>query len=39
MSNVFHNYIFIYYKNNYKCNIGTIQTQKKKHKLKKVNKT
>ena len=33
------NYIFIYYSNNYKCNIGTIQTQKKKHKLKKVNKT
>ena len=24
MSNVFHNHIFIYYKNNHKCNIGKI---------------
>ena len=35
MSNVFHNYIFIYYRNNHKCNIGTIQTPKKR-KLKKL---
>ena len=35
MSNVFRNYIFIYYRNNHKCNIGTIQTPKKR-KLKKL---
>ena len=29
MSNVFGNYIFIYYRNNHKCNIGTIQKTKK----------
>ena len=29
MSNVFRNYIFIYYRNNHKCNIGTIQNTKK----------
>ena len=29
MSNVFCNYIFIYYRNNHKCNIGTIQNTKK----------
>ena len=29
MSNVFHNYIFIYYWNNHKCNIETIQNTKK----------
>ena len=29
MSNVFRNYIFIYYRNNNKCNIGTIQNTKK----------
>ena len=39
MSNVFRNYIFIYYKNNHKCNIETIQNTKKKCKLKKINKT
>ena len=38
MSNVFRNYIFIYYRNNYKCNIGTIQNTKKS-KLKKINTT
>ena len=38
MSNVFHNYIFIYYRYNHKCNIGIIQTPKKR-KLKKINKT
>ena len=27
-SNVFCNYIFIYYKNNHKCNIGTIINHK-----------
>ena len=27
MNNVFHNYIFIYYRNNHKCNIGTVRTQ------------
>ena len=37
MSNIFRNYIFIYYKNNHKYNIGTIQTPKK-CKLKKINK-
>ena len=31
MSNVFRNYIFIYYRNNHKCNIGTIQNTKKKN--------
>ena len=30
MSNVFRNYIFIYYKNNHKCNIGTIINHKYK---------
>ena len=39
MSNVFRNYIFIYYRNNHKCNIGTIQNTQKKRKLKKINKT
>ena len=29
MSNVFRNYIFIYYRNDHKCNIGTIQNTKK----------
>ena len=38
MSNVFRNYIFIYYRNNHKCKIGTIQNTKK-CKLKKINKT
>ena len=28
MSIVFRNYIFIYYKNNHKCNIGTIINHK-----------
>ena len=36
MSNVFRNYIFIYYRNNHKCNIGTVQNTKKKRKLKKL---
>ena len=35
MSNVFRNYIFIY-RNNHKCNIGTVQNTKKKRKLKKL---
>ena len=38
MSNVVCNYIFIYYRNNHKCYIGTIQNTKK-GKLKKINKT
>ena len=38
MSNVFCNNIFIYYRNNHKCNIETIQNTKKR-KLKKINKT
>ena len=29
MSNVFRNYIFIYYRNNHKCNIGTVGTRYK----------
>ena len=41
MSNVFRNYILIYYRNNHKCNIGTIQNTKKnvnkKKKLIKLN--
>ena len=41
MSNVFCNYIFIYYRNNHLFNRETIQNikKKKKHKLKKINKT
>ena len=35
MSNVFRNYIFTYYRNNHKCNIGTVQNTKKR-KLKKL---
>ena len=35
MSNIFHNYIFIYYRKNHKYNIGTIETPKKL-KLKKL---
>ena len=38
MSNVFRNYIFIYYRKNHKCNIGIIQNTKKKRKLKKKKK-
>ena len=34
MSNVFRNYI--YYKNNHKCNIGTIQNTKKTQTKKKL---
>ena len=30
LSNVFRNHIFIYYKNNHKCNIGTIINYKYK---------
>ena len=30
MSNVFRNYIFIYYRNNHKCNIRTIMNHKYK---------
>ena len=30
MSNVFHNHIFIYYRNDCKCNIGTIINHKYK---------
>ena len=30
MSNVFRNYIFIYYRNNHKCNIRTIINHKYK---------
>ena len=29
MSNIFRNYIFIYYRNNHKCNIGIIKNTKK----------
>ena len=39
MSNVFCNYIFIYYRNNKKCNRGTIQNTKKNLNKKKINKT
>ena len=38
MSNVFRNYIFIYYMNNNKCNMEQSKTPKKR-KLKKINKT
>ena len=36
MSNVFRYYIFIYYRNNHKCNTGTIQNTKKTSTKKKI---